>query len=273
MLRLSIYDVQHCPIGLRPIISQVYSACYPTSLTFHYAHACHTLVTNHSHCTTVVIKYSAIRSNQLSDVGNRLGVHQRRKFVTKASALGVKIPIFNVDNVVTKATTSEQARIRRWTGPCGGKWLYLCMVIRSCVLAVIVLSIFLSLAIKMPTNSCFGMYGTIIQNSCEGLACVTSIMLVFIFVQYSLWSTHAKNFDQSQCMTYQKVVREVKRNLWQNHWLQSHDTIIHASFLKAPTSIIFTKLLWGSGPASCKWCFCNIIGVVVNTWNLQQFSC
>ncbi len=186
MLRLSIYDVQHCPIGLRPIISQVYSACYPTSLTFHYAHACHTLVTNHSHCTTVVIKYSAIRSNQLSDVGNRLGVHQRRKFVTKASALGVKIPIFNVDNVVTKATTSEQARIRRWTGPCGGKWLYLCMVIRSCVLAVIVLSIFLSLAIKMPTNSCFGMYGTIIQNSCEGLACVTSIMLVFIFVQYSL---------------------------------------------------------------------------------------
>ena len=51
-------------------------------------------------------------SPQLS-VDNRLGVCQRIEFVTKASALDLKIPKSNVDNVVRRATEKEHARTRK----------------------------------------------------------------------------------------------------------------------------------------------------------------
>ncbi len=44
---------------------------------------------------------------------DRLGVHQRREFVTEASALNLKIPKSNVDNAVRKVTTEEHARTRK----------------------------------------------------------------------------------------------------------------------------------------------------------------
>jgi hypothetical protein len=42
-----------------------------------------------------------------------LGIHQRREFVTKVSALDLQIPKSNVDNVVRRVTTKEHARIRK----------------------------------------------------------------------------------------------------------------------------------------------------------------
>jgi hypothetical protein len=48
-----------------------------------------------------------------SSVVDRMGVHQRREFVTEASALDLKIPKSNVDNVVKRVTTKEHARTRK----------------------------------------------------------------------------------------------------------------------------------------------------------------
>jgi hypothetical protein len=44
---------------------------------------------------------------------DRLGIHQRREFVTEVSALDLQIPKSNVDNVVRRVTTKEHARIRK----------------------------------------------------------------------------------------------------------------------------------------------------------------
>jgi hypothetical protein len=52
------------------------------------------------------------RSPQLSVV-DRLGVHQRREFVTEASALDLKIPKSNVDNMNRRVTTKDHARTRK----------------------------------------------------------------------------------------------------------------------------------------------------------------
>ena len=52
------------------------------------------------------------RSPKMS-MDDRLGVHQRREFVTEASALNLKIPKSNVDNAVRKVTTEEHARTRK----------------------------------------------------------------------------------------------------------------------------------------------------------------
>jgi hypothetical protein len=44
---------------------------------------------------------------------DRLGIHQRREFVTEASALDLKNPKSNMDNVVRRVTTKEHARTRK----------------------------------------------------------------------------------------------------------------------------------------------------------------
>jgi hypothetical protein len=62
--------------------------------------------------TSIMTRHTRHRSPKMS-MDDRLGVHQRREFVTEASALNLKIPKSNVDNAVRKVTTEEHARTRK----------------------------------------------------------------------------------------------------------------------------------------------------------------